>query len=182
MEHRQALRGGAAQHRLANEEFKDMLQYGHLELADQTMDPGYIQHNPNVPQGREGFKRFIGHLTGGRSEEIKPQWKFGPVLALADGPYVLMMWNVSDKDPADSTKTYTRNHFDVLRIEGGLEKEHWDESRIERTAVTVDAKVLTAYPGGLCADAEGHPCGYAGGWASGGAGDRAVEVSAGCGV
>jgi predicted SnoaL-like aldol condensation-catalyzing enzyme len=132
---------------VANEEFKDMLQYGHLELADQTMDPGYIQHNPNVPQGREGFKRFMGHLTGGRSEEIKPEWKFGPVLTLADGPYVLMMWNVSDKDPADSTKTYIRNHFDVLRIEDGLEKEHWDESRIERTAVTVDATALTAYPG-----------------------------------
>ena len=31
---------------LATEELKDMLQYGHLELADKTMDPGYIQHNP----------------------------------------------------------------------------------------------------------------------------------------
>src|SRR5262245_383484 len=28
---------------LATEELKDMLQYGHLELADKTMDPGYIQ-------------------------------------------------------------------------------------------------------------------------------------------
>ena len=35
-------------------ELKDMLQYGHLELADKVMDPGYIQHNPNVPQGRDG--------------------------------------------------------------------------------------------------------------------------------
>ena len=31
---------------MATEELKDMLQYGHLELADKTMDPGYIQHNP----------------------------------------------------------------------------------------------------------------------------------------
>ena len=36
---------------MATEELKDMLQYGHLELADKTMDPGYIQHNPNVPAG-----------------------------------------------------------------------------------------------------------------------------------
>ena len=34
---------------MATEELKDMLQYGHLELADETMDPGCIQHDPNVP-------------------------------------------------------------------------------------------------------------------------------------
>ena len=34
---------------IANLEFKDILQYGHLELADKVMAPGYIQHNPNVP-------------------------------------------------------------------------------------------------------------------------------------
>ncbi len=49
---------------LATEELKDMLQYGHLELADKTMDPGYIQHNPNVPQGRDGFKAFMSRIPG----------------------------------------------------------------------------------------------------------------------
>ena len=49
---------------LATEELKDMLQYGHLELADKTMDPGYIQHNPNVPQGRDGFKAFMSKIPG----------------------------------------------------------------------------------------------------------------------
>jgi predicted SnoaL-like aldol condensation-catalyzing enzyme len=49
---------------LATEELKDMLQYGHLELADKTMAPGYIQHNPNVPQGRDGFKRFMSRISG----------------------------------------------------------------------------------------------------------------------
>ena len=49
---------------LATEELKDMLQYGHLELADKTMDPGYIQHNPNVPQGRDGFKAFMSRRPG----------------------------------------------------------------------------------------------------------------------
>ena len=36
---------------LATLEMKYMLQYGHLDLADTVMDPGYLQHNPNVPQG-----------------------------------------------------------------------------------------------------------------------------------
>ncbi len=50
---------------LATEELKDMLQYGHLELADKTVDPGYIQHNPNVPQGRKGFTQFMAELRRG---------------------------------------------------------------------------------------------------------------------
>jgi predicted SnoaL-like aldol condensation-catalyzing enzyme len=132
---------------VATQELKDILQYGHLELADKTIDPGYIQHNPNVPQGREGFKQFMSSRVAGDSGEIKPEWKHAPALTLADGPYVLMMWNVNEKNPDDSTKNYTWNHFDLLRIENGLVKEHWDEARIDRKKVTVDASVLGSYPG-----------------------------------
>jgi predicted SnoaL-like aldol condensation-catalyzing enzyme len=115
---------------LATEELKDMLQYGHLELADKTMDPGYIQHNPNVPQGRDGFKQFMSRVPGRVPQEIKPEWKNAPVLTLVSGPYVVMMWDRTDKDPADPSKEYTWNHFDVVRVEGGLIREHWDEARI----------------------------------------------------
>ena len=41
-------------------------------------------------------------------------------LTLADGPYVLMMWNVNDKDPSDPTKTYTRSHFE-LTLKGHIQ-------------------------------------------------------------
>jgi predicted SnoaL-like aldol condensation-catalyzing enzyme len=117
---------------LATEELKNMSQYGHLELAGKTMDPGYIQHDPNVPQGRG---------------EIKPAWKNPPALTLADGPYVLMTWNVNGEEPSDPTKTYTWNHFDLWHVEDRLVKEHWDEARIERKKVPVDASVLSSYPG-----------------------------------
>jgi predicted SnoaL-like aldol condensation-catalyzing enzyme len=113
---------------LATEELKDMLQYGHLELADKTMDPGYIQHNPRVPQGRDGFKQFMGRVPGRTPEEIKPEWKNPPVLTLINGPYSFMMWDRKSKDPADPTKEYVWNHFDVVRVENGLIKEHWDEA------------------------------------------------------
>jgi predicted SnoaL-like aldol condensation-catalyzing enzyme len=115
---------------MATEEFKDMLQYGHLELADKTMDPGYIQHNPNVPQGRDGFKEFMSHVPGRHPEEIKTEWKNPPVLTLVDGPYAFFMWDRMAKDPDDASKTYKWNHFDVVRAEGGHIKEHWDEARI----------------------------------------------------
>lgn len=119
---------------LATEELKDMLQYGHLELADKTMDPGYIQHNPNVPQGRDGFKEFMSRIPGRRPEDAKPigpEWPRGaPALTLIDGPYSLMMWDRQAKDPDDPGKMYTWNHYDVVRMENGKIKEHWDEARI----------------------------------------------------
>jgi predicted SnoaL-like aldol condensation-catalyzing enzyme len=119
---------------MATEELKDMLQYGHLELADKTMDPGYIQHNPNVPQGRDGFKEFMSHVPGRTPQEIKPEWKNAPVLTLANGPYVVMMWDRKEKDPADPSKEYVWNHYDVVRIENGKIKEHWDEAIINPPA------------------------------------------------
>jgi len=118
---------------LATMELKDMLQYGHLELADKVMDSGYIQHNPNVPQGRDGFKQFMGRIPGRRPEDakpIKPEWLNPPALTLANGPYVFMMWDRTAKDPDDPNREYKWNHFDVVRLEKGLIKEHWDEARI----------------------------------------------------
>ena len=115
-------------------ELKDMLQYGHLELADKVMDPGYIQHNPNVPQGRDGFKKFMAARPGRTPEEIKPEWKNPPTITLVSGPYVAFMWNRKDKDPNDPSQEYVWSHFDVIRVENGLIKEHWDEAVIAPTA------------------------------------------------
>jgi predicted SnoaL-like aldol condensation-catalyzing enzyme len=119
---------------LATEELKDMLQYGHLELADKTMDPGYIQHNPNVPQGRDGFKKFMAARPGRTPQPIKAEWVSAPALTLASGPYVWMQWDRKSKDPNDESKEYVWNHFDVVRIENGLIKEHWDEAVIAAPA------------------------------------------------
>jgi predicted SnoaL-like aldol condensation-catalyzing enzyme len=112
--------------KLSTEEFKDMLQYGHFELADKIVDPAYVQHNPNVPQGRDGLKRYISQMLPA-PEAIKREWKHAPALSLASGPFVVMMWNEKEKDPTDRSKEYIWNHYDAIRIENGLIKEHWDE-------------------------------------------------------
>jgi len=119
---------------MATEELKDMLQYGHLELADKTMDPGYIQHNPNVPQGRDGFKQFMSRVPGRTPRDIKTEWVNPPVLTLINGPYSFMMWDRTARDPDDPNREYKWNHFDLVRIENNLIKEHWDEARINPPA------------------------------------------------
>ena len=121
---------------MATEELKDMLQYGHLELADKTMASDYIQHNPNVPQGRDGFKRFMSGVPGRTPRDIKPEWVNAPVLTLINGPYSFMMWERSAKDPDDPNREYKWNHFDVVRTENNLIREHWDEARINPPAAT----------------------------------------------
>ena len=119
---------------MATEELKDMLQYGHLELADKTMASDYIQHNPNVPQGRDGFKRFMSAIPGRTPRDIKPEWVNAPVLTLINGPYSFMMWERTAKDPDDPNREYKWNHFDAVRTENNLIREHWDEARINPPA------------------------------------------------
>jgi predicted SnoaL-like aldol condensation-catalyzing enzyme len=114
---------------IATRELKDMLQYGHLEVADEVMADSYIQHNPNVPGGREGFKKFFGAQPNRQPEAIKEAWKNPPTLTIASGPYVFFMWDRKAKDPADPAKEYTWDHFDMVRVENGKIQEHWDEAR-----------------------------------------------------
>ncbi|HMJ61895.1 MAG TPA: ester cyclase [Bryobacteraceae bacterium] len=115
--------------KLAAEAFKDMLQYAHPELADKIVDRDYIQHNPNVPQGRDGLKQAMSQIAQA-PEAIKPEWKDAPALTLASGPFVVMMWHRKEKDPSDPNKEYIWNHYDAIRIENGLIKEHWDEENL----------------------------------------------------
>jgi predicted SnoaL-like aldol condensation-catalyzing enzyme len=56
------------------------------------------------------------------------------VLTLINGPYSFMMWDRTAKDPDDPSREYKWNHFDVVRIENNLIKEHWDEARINPPA------------------------------------------------
>ena len=75
---------------IANVEFKDILQYGHVELAEKVMAPTYIQHNPNVPTGRAAFVDFFSKIR--KPEPIKAEWKDKPALLIASGPYVFYMF------------------------------------------------------------------------------------------
>jgi predicted SnoaL-like aldol condensation-catalyzing enzyme len=104
--------------------FKDVLQYGHVELAPELMAEGYIQHNPNVPTGRKGFMDFFSKIR--KPEPIQAAWKDKPSLVLTSGNLVLMMFDRWSAEPTDATKAYKWNWFDMVRVDGGMVQEHWD--------------------------------------------------------
>ena len=109
-----------------NVEFKDVLQYGHVELAEKVMATTYIKHNTNVPTGRQAFVDFFSRII--KPEPIKPEWKNKPTLIIASGSYVFYMFKQALKDPDDANKTYPAYWFDLLRVDNGMVQEHWDSA------------------------------------------------------
>lgn len=111
---------------IANIEFKDILQYGQVGLAEQVIAPGYIQHNPNVPTGRDGFVEFFRPFAN--PQAVRPEWIREPSLILASGPYVFYMSERHLPDPDYQQSTYPGFWFDMVRVESGLIQEHWDSA------------------------------------------------------
>ncbi len=112
---------------IANVEMRDILQYGHLELAQKVMAPSYIQHNPNVPTGRAAFVDFFGRFA--KPQPLTGEWKNKPTLIIANGPYVFYLVKQLRKDPDHPNTVYPAYWFDLLRVEGGMVQEHWDAAQ-----------------------------------------------------
>jgi predicted SnoaL-like aldol condensation-catalyzing enzyme len=97
----------------------------HVDLAPKYMAEDYAQHDPNVPTGRAAFVDMFGKRP---AQPIPDTLPHPPVKAFAKGDYVVLVWEHEDKDPADPSKTYTFNTFDVMRVQNGKIQEHWDSS------------------------------------------------------
>lgn len=109
---------------IAKVEFKDILQYGHIELADKVMAENYIQHNPNVPSGRAGFVNFFKQFA--KPEPIQAAWKDEPELTITSGDIVLYMFKRYSEVPGKPGQVYKWNWFDMVRVQNGMITEHWD--------------------------------------------------------
>ncbi|TWI95858.1 putative SnoaL-like aldol condensation-catalyzing enzyme [Mucilaginibacter frigoritolerans] len=106
--------------------WRSVLEGGHLELAPQYMLETYIQHNPNVPTGRQGFIDFFSKFAKARPIVDTIQ---GPLIAIvAEGDRVVLSFKSIHPDPKDPTKKYTTTSFEMLRVENGKVAEHWDSA------------------------------------------------------
>ena len=87
-----------------------------FEAASKHFGSRYIQHNPNAPDGIEGFKGFLQFL-----KDKFPQSRSEIKRSFAEGDYVIVHVHAV-REPG------TRGNaiVDLFRLENGKIVEHWD--------------------------------------------------------
>ena len=111
----------AANKKLVYDFTRIILSGRRLEQASQFLKVDYIQHNPNVETGLQGFLDFFAKLGGPRPI---PETVSGLVSITAEGNLVTMSF-VNELQDASGHK-YTTTWFDMFRVEEGQIAEHWD--------------------------------------------------------
>jgi predicted SnoaL-like aldol condensation-catalyzing enzyme len=109
--------------RLGVVEFKDILQYGQTDLAMKVMAPGYMQHNVNVPGGRDAF---VKNFSSRPKLPVKDEWVTPPTLELISGNFYLKFDQRLEPDPTNKARQTVFYRFDMIRVDDGLIQEHWD--------------------------------------------------------
>ena len=85
-----------------------------LTECDRYMREDYIQHSPEVKNGRDGFKEFAEHFFA-----MKPHMH---VFKMAeDGDMVFVFFKCTFGDQENAAKV-----CDIYRLEDGKLAEHWD--------------------------------------------------------
>jgi predicted SnoaL-like aldol condensation-catalyzing enzyme len=113
----------AANKRLVYDFWREVVEAGHMELADKYMEESYIQHSPNVPTSRAAFVRLFSKF---QPKPIEPLVKAPLVSIVADGDFVVLSFVRDGSASRDVSKHYTTTWFDMFRVEDGKIAEHWD--------------------------------------------------------
>jgi predicted SnoaL-like aldol condensation-catalyzing enzyme len=104
--------------------WREVFEAAHMDLAAKYMAETYIQHNPNVPTGRQAFIDFFSKIR--KPSPIEAKVKAPLVAMVADGDLVVMAFAREYPDPKDSSQKYTTTWFDMFRLVDGKIAEHWD--------------------------------------------------------
>jgi predicted SnoaL-like aldol condensation-catalyzing enzyme len=89
-----------------------LFQRHDASAVDRLYVDDYIQHNPNIPQGRDALRRIV--------ETLSPSVRYEPGLIIAEGDLVAIHGRI--RGWADAPQVV----IDIFRIEGGKLAEHWD--------------------------------------------------------
>jgi predicted SnoaL-like aldol condensation-catalyzing enzyme len=85
------------------------------------MRPDYIQHNPKVPGGLDGFKRYFKKL-GERSRRLGLKQHQEISHVVAEGDFVV----VFGSNKLKGLMRLNYGYADLFRIQDGRLAEHWD--------------------------------------------------------
>lgn len=94
---------------------------------ERFMCPNYIQHNPLVPQGSNGFREFFEAWF-----KASPDFKHEVKQLAVSGDRVWVFGTYSGTHAGDwlgipaTGKRYSFDAVDIFRIEDGKLAEHWD--------------------------------------------------------
>jgi len=113
-----------ANKKLVYDFWRVVLEAGQLEQAPLYLSEGYIQHNPNIADGRAAFVAFFAKFT--KQSPVKPEITSPLVHIMAEGAYVTLVFVQTLPDPTQPGKTYTTTAFDMFRVSEGKIVEHWD--------------------------------------------------------
>ena len=106
--------------------WREIVDAGQIDQVDKYVAEHYIQHNPNVPTGRQALAEQIARNV--KRQAAQAHIKAPVVSIVAEGNLVIVSLVSELPDPADNSKTYTTTWFDMFRIENGKIAEHWDSA------------------------------------------------------
>jgi predicted SnoaL-like aldol condensation-catalyzing enzyme len=107
---------------------KEVFNAHKFDMLDQYMLDGYIQHNPDVPQGKSGFKEFFTIAF-----KAIPDWHYTIKRIVAEGDIVMLWANTAGTHTSGPWLFHepTGNKIsidvvDIFRFQDGKIAEHWD--------------------------------------------------------
>jgi len=115
----------AKNQKLVMDWYREVIAFGHVDLAPKYMADAYVEHDPNITGGRT---EFVSYYSKTPPRSIQAALRTRPVQAFAKGDYVVLVWEHSDNDPQTSTP-YKYITYDVVRVKDGKIQEHWDSLR-----------------------------------------------------
>jgi predicted SnoaL-like aldol condensation-catalyzing enzyme len=89
-----------------------LFQRHDASAVDRLYVDDYIQHNPNIPQGRDALRTIV--------ETLSPSVYYEPGLIIAEGDLVAIHGRI--RGWAEEPQVV----IDIFRVEGGKLAEHWD--------------------------------------------------------
>jgi len=95
--------------------------------ADRYIAPSFIEHNPNLPPGLDGRKRFVAEVQAAFSDY---HGEIQGVMAEGDRVAAWIVWTGTQDGPYRGRPPTGRklrfSTADFFRIENGMIAEHWD--------------------------------------------------------